>query len=132
MDTHRLCRRAFLATLGAARSSFRGLAATAAARPKVPIGLQMYSVRDDEKRDLLGTLAALRKMGYEAVEFWAPYFNWPPARAKEIRRQLDDLGLRCYSNHTAREHFDDGHLPRVVELNHSLGSGYVIMAHAGP
>lgn len=54
------------------------------------------------------------------------------ARAKEVRRQLDDLGLRCYSNHTARESFDDEHLPRVVELNHLLGSRYVIMAHAGP
>lgn len=92
----------------------------------------MYSVRDDEKRDLTGTLKELREMGYECVEFWAPYFEWSVARAREVRKQLDDLGLRCYSNHTAVKHFSDEHLPHVIELNHILGSRYVMMAHAGP
>jgi sugar phosphate isomerase/epimerase len=112
--------------------AFHALAAENAVRKKIPIGIQMYSVRDDEKRDLMGTLKALREMGYECVEFWAPYFDWSAARAKEVRKHLDDLGLRCYSNHTATKHFADEHLPHVIELNHILGSRYVIMAHAGP
>jgi sugar phosphate isomerase/epimerase len=132
MKTHCLSRRSFLAALGTAPLVPAALAAELRARKKIPIGIQMYSVRDDEKRDLMGTLKGLREMGYECVEFWAPYFDWTTERAKEVRKQLDDLGLRCYSNHTGVKHFADEHLPHVIELNHILGSRYVVMAHAGP
>jgi sugar phosphate isomerase/epimerase len=132
MKTHRVSRRSFVALLGTTPFAFHALAAKQPARKKIPIGLQMYSVRDDEKRDLMGTLKGLREMRYECVEFWAPYFDWMTGRAKEVRKQLDDLGLRCYSNHTGTKHFGEEHLPHVVELNHILGSRYVIMAHAGP
>jgi sugar phosphate isomerase/epimerase len=132
MKTSCVSRRYFLAAVGTTPLAFHALAAENAVRKKIPIGIQMYSVRDDEKRDLMGTLKALREMGYECVEFWAPYFDWTAARAKEVRKHLDDLGLRCYSNHTATKHFADEHLPHVIELNHILGSRYVIMAHAGP
>jgi sugar phosphate isomerase/epimerase len=132
MKTCLFTRRSFLAALGTVPLALRSLAQADSSRKKTPIGIQMYSVRDDEKRDLMGTLKGLREMGYEGVEFWAPYFDWTPARAKEVRKQLDDLGLRCYSNHTAVKHFADEHLPHVIELNHILGSRYVIMAHAGP
>ena len=132
MKTNTVSRRCFLALLGTTPLAVRSLAAEQATRKGIPIGLQMYSVRDDEKRDLMGTLKGLREMGYECVEFWAPYFDWTTARAKEVRKQLDDLGLRCYSNHTGTKHFAGEHLPHVIELNHILGSRYVIMAHAGP
>jgi sugar phosphate isomerase/epimerase len=132
MKTPRLSRRSFLAALGSAPLVSKVVAAEPSERKRIPIGIQMYSVRDDEKRDLMGTLKGLREMGYECVEFWAPYFDWTTARAKEVRKQLDDLGLRCYSNHTGVKHFAEEHLPHVIELNHTLGSRYVIMAHAGP
>jgi len=132
MKTRSLSRRSFLAAVGTTPFAFRTLAAGDTPRRKIPIGIQIYTVRDDEKRDLMGTLKALSEMGYECVEFWAPYFDWTAARAKEVRKQLDDLGLRCYSNHTLPKHFADEHLPHVIELNHILGSRYVIMAHAGP
>jgi sugar phosphate isomerase/epimerase len=133
MKSLNVSRRSFLATLSAASLTVGACAIAAAspARKKIPIGIQMYSVRDDEKRDLFGTLKGLRAMGYECVEFWAPYFDWTPARAKEVRQRLDDLGLRCYSNHTAAKHCSGEHLSHAIELNHILGSRYVIMAHAG-
>jgi len=132
MKNCHISRRSFLAAVGTASLAFQAFAAEPAVRKKIPIGIQMYSVRDEEKSDLMGTLKGLREMGYECVEFWAPYFDWTAARAKEVRKHLDDLGLRCYSNHTATKHFADEHLPHVIELNHILGSRYVIMAHAGP
>lgn len=128
MNACPVSRRTFLAALGAASLAGR----TLAAERRIPIGIQLYSVRDDERRDLAGTLRSLRGMGYECVEFWAPYFEWTPARAREVRSLLDDLGLRCRSNHTAAKHFADEPLPHVIELNHILGSRHVIMAHAGP
>src|SRR6185436_9928355 len=104
MKTYHVSRRSFLAAVATTPLAFRALVAGHAVHKKIPIGIQMYSVRDDEKRDLMGTLRGLREMGYECVEFWAPCFDWPAARAKEVRKQLDDLGLRCYSNHTAAKH----------------------------
>ena len=132
MKTHTLSRRSFLAVLGTVPLMTSALAAAPPVRKRIPIGIQMYSVRDDEKRDLFATLKGLREMGYECVEFWAPYFDWTPARARGVRKQLDDLGLRCYSNHTGVKHCTAEHLPHAIELNHILGSRYVIMAHAGP
>lgn len=132
MKTSTVSRRSFLTALGAAPFVSCALAAEKSTRNQVPIGLQMYSVRDDERIDLFGTLKGLREMGYECVEFWAPYFDWTMDRAKEVRERLNDLGLRCFSNHTGVKHFGEEYLPRVIELNHILGSRYVIMAHAGP
>jgi hypothetical protein len=66
------CRRSFLAASIAAPLA---LAARAAARPpasKVPVGLELYSVRDVLKEDLMGTVTAVAKMGYEVVEFYSP------------------------------------------------------------
>ena len=39
----------------------------------IPVGLELYSVRGDLAKDLLGTVAAVGKMGYQVVEFYAPY-----------------------------------------------------------
>ena len=38
-------------------------------------------------------------MGYQAVEFYAPYFEWTDTQAKQMRKLMDDLGIRCYSTH---------------------------------
>ena len=43
-------------------------------------------------RDLLGTVAAVGKMGYQIVEFYAPYLAWTPEMAKNVRKVLDDSG----------------------------------------
>jgi sugar phosphate isomerase/epimerase len=113
-----------------ALSAFAHLPLTAALR-KVPVGLEMYSVRDQMARDLAGTIRAIATMGYEGVEFYAPYFEWSAARARQVRRQLDDVGLRCYSTHNGEDSFTPEGLKKAVELNQILGSKYVVMAGAG-
>ncbi|MBZ5856965.1 sugar phosphate isomerase/epimerase family protein [Flavihumibacter profundi] len=72
-------------------------------------GVQLYSVRDEMKKDAMGTLKALSKMGYKHVEH-ANYINrkfygWP---AKEFKKVLDDLGLKMPSGHTVMtaDHWD--------------------------
>ena len=57
----------------------------------IPIGLQLYSVRDDCARDLPGVLKAVGGMGYAGVEF-AGYYG---RTAEELRLMLDDNGLAC-------------------------------------
>lgn len=98
---------------------------------KRPIGLELYSVRDELSRDLPKTLKTVAKVGYEVVEFYSPYFKWKPAYAKDVRSQLDDLGLRCYSTHNGFESFDTAAgLAHAIELNQILGARYIILASA--
>src|SRR5580658_7119013 len=94
-------RREFLqmSALGVAGASL-GLAGCAtggssSAGKKIPVGVQLYSVREDCKKDFPGTLAALAKMGYPAVEF-AGYWN---LSAMEIKKLLDDNGLIACGSH---------------------------------
>jgi sugar phosphate isomerase/epimerase len=55
---------------------------------KLPIALQLYSVRDDCARDLPGTLKAVANMGYDGVEF-AGYYG---RSADELRKMLEWSG----------------------------------------
>ena len=57
----------------------------------IPIGLQLYSVRDDCARDLPDVLKAVADMGYVGVEF-AGYYGYT---APELRALLDDNGLNA-------------------------------------
>src|SRR4051812_43419342 len=72
-----------------------------AGKRKHSVGLELYSVRGELAKDLPNTLKIVSKLGYEVVEFYAPYFGWKPAYAKRVRAQMDDLGLRCYSTHNS-------------------------------
>jgi sugar phosphate isomerase/epimerase len=126
-----LSRRSFLsATAAVLPLAAFPLTAGAAGKP-IPVGLELYSVRDDLKKDLPGTLSAVAKMGYQCVEFYSPYFDWTPDKAKEVRKQLDDSGIRCYSTHNGLPSFTPEGLPKAIELNKILGTKYVVLAHPG-
>ena len=106
--------------------------ASAAVSPKhIPIGLELYSVRNELKADLMGTVRDVAKIGYECVEFYAPYFSWTPDYAREVRAQLDGLGISCYSTHNDMNSFTEKGLAKAIELNKILGCRYVILAHPG-
>ena len=74
-------------------------------------GVQLYSVRDDMKKDPLATLKAVAEMGYKHVEHAnyvdRKFYGWS---AKEFRKILDDLGLKMPSGHTVMtsQHWDEG------------------------
>ncbi len=119
-------RRTFLGVLAAVPV---GLAA--ASEKHIPVGLELYSVRDDLKKDLPGTLQSVAKMGYECVEFFAPYYEWTPEYAKQVRKQLDDLKIRCYSTHNGLQSFTQDGLSKAIELNKALGTHYIVLAHPG-
>lgn len=121
-------RRSFLALAGALPFALK---ASAGAQAKVPVGLELYSVRDELTKDLLGTVRAVGKMGYEVVEFYSPYYSWTPEKAKEVRKLLDDLGVRCPSTHNAATTLTAENLPKAIELNQIIGSRYVIVASPG-
>jgi sugar phosphate isomerase/epimerase len=118
-------RRSFVAALGALPL------AAAAKKAPVPIGLELYSVRGELKKDLPGTLQAVAKMGYECVEFFAPYYEWTSDYAKQVRKQIDDLGLKCYSTHNGQPSFTASGLGKAIELNKILGAKFIVLASPG-
>ena len=74
------------------------------------VGVQLYSVRDDMKKDPLGTLKKVADMGYKNVEH-ANYVNrkFYGYSATEFKKVLDDLGLKMPSGHTVmgKQHWDE-------------------------
>ena len=119
-------RRSFLAFLAAVP-----LLDTLAPNKRIPVGLELYSVRDDLKKDMTGTVRGVAKLGYECVEFYAPYYDWTLDYAKDVRKQLDDLGVHCYSTHNHSQSFTPDGVGKAIELNQALGARYVVLAHPG-
>jgi sugar phosphate isomerase/epimerase len=115
-------RRDFLKTTGAVAAAALVNGRDLAAAPlRLPIGLQLYSVRNLLPRNFDGTLHQLSAAGYKEVEA-AGYFN---RTAAEFRRAMDQAGLRCISAHHTlvqlRSQLDD-----LIEFGHTLGLEYII------
>jgi sugar phosphate isomerase/epimerase len=123
-----LSRRSFLAMSAMLPWAFKSVAAARS----IPVGLELYSVRDALKEDPEGTVRAVAQMGYQAVEFYAPYFAWTDAQAKQMRKLLDDLGVRCFSTHNDAEYFLPKNIKRARDLNLILGCKYVVLAWSDP
>jgi sugar phosphate isomerase/epimerase len=119
------------------RRTFLSLAATLplAARlrgaAKIPVGLELYSVRNELSKDLFGTVKTVAKMGYEVVEFYSPYYQWTPQMASDVRKLLDDVGLKCHSTHNGADAFAPGGVQKAIDLNKTIGSHLVVMASPG-
>jgi sugar phosphate isomerase/epimerase len=105
--------------------------AAAARGKKIPIGLELYSVRDVLKDDVMGTVRGVAKMGYQDVEFYAPYYDWTLDYAKEVRKLLNDLGIRCLSTHNGPKSFSTDGMQHAIDLNTILGARFVVLASAG-
>jgi len=103
-----------------------------ASSSKIPVGLELYSVRDELKSDPDGTLRAVAQMGYQVVEFYAPYLQWTEAQAHQTRKLLDELGLKCKSTHNDDELFTTAGMDRARDWNQILGSKYMVLAWSDP
>lgn len=90
---------------------------------KIPIGLQLYSVRQECEKDLPGTISAVAKMGYKAVEF-AGYYG---RDAKTLRKLLDDSGMTCCGTHTGLDTLLGDKLAKTIEFNQALGNKFLIV-----
>ena len=67
----------------------------------INLGVQLYSVRDDMKKDPLGTLQKLAAIGYKNVEH-ANYVDrkFYGYTAAEFKKMLEGMGLKMPSGHT--------------------------------
>ncbi|HEY6448005.1 MAG TPA: sugar phosphate isomerase/epimerase [Acidobacteriaceae bacterium] len=108
----------------------KGAAACAAmleARPAfgnplgLPIGLQLYSVREYLPKDYEGTLKRLGEMGYQEVEA-AGFFTHS---ATDVKQAMADAGLRCVSAHYALADLKPK-LDEIIQYGKDLGLSYII------
>jgi sugar phosphate isomerase/epimerase len=127
MPSAPLSRRSFLAM-----SAMLPWAFTAHASTSLPVGLELYSVRDSLKQDPEGTVRAVAQMGYQCVEFYGPYFDWTEGQTKQMRKLLDDLGIHCFSTHNNDTYLSAANISRARDMNLILGSKYVVMSSSPP
>ena len=92
----------------------------------LPLGIQLYSVRQQMAEDLDDALAAVSAAGFTEVEA----ASLPKKSAREIRAALDKAGLRCVSAHhpfaDLHERFDE-----IVAYDKELGVRFIICASPG-
>src|ERR1700720_2774083 len=127
MPSPNLSRRSFLAF-----SAMLPWALSARTSGSIPVGLELYSVRNELNKDPEATVRAVARMGYQGVEFYAPYFEWSESQTRQMRKLLDDLGIRCFSTHNDSSYFSPEKIGRARDMNLILGSKYVVMASADP
>ena len=94
-----------------------------APKKKIPIGLQLYSVRNDCNKDLPAVLKAVGKMGYDGVEF-AGYYG---RSADELRKMLDANGLKCCGTHAQFGSLLGDNMKGTIEFNKTLGNKFLIV-----
>jgi len=102
---------------------------------KIPIGLQLYVLRNACTKDLPATLKGVAEIGYEAAEPWGydgeelAWLGWSPT---DLRKLFDDNGLKCCGMHLRTEALMGDNLSRTTALNQALGNKFLIVAADKP
>lgn len=91
------------------------------------IGIQLYAVRNHFCKDMNATFAALKKMGYNAVEG----FGGLPCRAAQLSSMLADNGLTMCGWHTGFDHLEGDKLFTALEYHERIGNT-LLGLNAGP
>ncbi|MDD3588483.1 MAG: sugar phosphate isomerase/epimerase [Thermoguttaceae bacterium] len=95
----------------------------AATGKKIPIALELYSLRRTIKDDVPGTLKKVAAMGYQGVETAGTY----GLEAKELKKMLDDVGLPVCSAHIGLAALLGDQFEKTVEYNKILGNSRLIV-----
>lgn len=91
----------------------------------LPVAIQLYSLREQLEKDFRGTLEAVKKMGYDGVEFAGLCGNKP----EDVKKMLDEIGLVAISSHvTIGEYVNEG-IDEVLEKYKTIGCKYVAVPY---
>lgn len=96
---------------------------------KKSIGVQLYTVRKEINKDLIGTLKKVADIGYTSIEPAGyrdgKFYGKVP---KEFKKIANDLGLEVLSSHNG---IRPDHIEKIVEDNVSLGVDYTVLPYLG-
>jgi sugar phosphate isomerase/epimerase len=93
------------------------------AAKKVPLAVQLYSVRQLGQKDLAGVLAEVKKLGYEGVEFAGFYGHEAPA----VKKMLDDNKLKVAGTHTGLDLLMGDNFQKTVDFMKVIGARNIIV-----
>jgi sugar phosphate isomerase/epimerase len=102
----------------------------------LPIGTQVYPVRQAIGRDFEGTLRNLAGMGYQTIEMCSPqgykgdFAPLASLKASELRQKIEGAGLKCVSSHYQFRELKDN-LPETIAYAKELGLTQLILASFG-
>ncbi len=111
--------------LGLSSSALAAPKPRAPAKPLIPIGVQLWSVREECAKDFDGTLAKIAAMGFKGVEF-AGYYNYAKDAAG-LRKKLDELGLKAAGTHIGAKFFEGDELKKTIEFHKIIGCPLLIV-----
>jgi sugar phosphate isomerase/epimerase len=127
MGPHMTRRAALAAVLGGGAAVATGNAVAAGRLFDWPLGVQLWTVKEELARDFDGSLRTLGKLGYQRVES----AGWHGRTPEAFRRSVDAAGLRCDAAHVSMGelHADPaGHIARVRDV----GCDYLVCSSPLP
>ncbi len=101
----------------------------AASGPKLPVALQLYSIRNDCAKDFDAALAEVARLGFDGVEF-AGYHKYD-GKPAELRKKLDDLNLKVAATHIGTGNFRGDALKRAIDFHQAIGCKYLVVPGDG-
>ncbi|MFP7734876.1 sugar phosphate isomerase/epimerase family protein [Priestia aryabhattai] len=88
---------------------------------EIPVGVQLYTLREETKKDFKGTLQKVAALGYQGVEF----AGYEGHTAPEVRAWLTDLQLQPASSHVPLEQLESN-LEQVIHFEQQVGNSHIV------
>ena len=121
-----LTRRSFLGIAGGLPLAWAAASRLhAASGRKIPIAVQLYSVRGDCKQDFDKALEQVAAMGFAGVEF-AGYYNYA-GKGTELKKRLDALHLKAEGTHVQLSALEGDALKQTIEFHQAIGCPFLIV-----
>ena len=114
-----ISRRTFLQA-GVAAMTCPGIGCAGESRK--PLGIQLYTLRDEMAKNVPATFQKLARIGYSEVEF-AGYFDYD---ADSIRGLLDEYGLAAPSSHVPLQLLQS-EPEKTIEFASAVGHRYIVV-----
>jgi sugar phosphate isomerase/epimerase len=125
-DRQTLTRRSFLGLAGALPAAWAiGRAVPAWAVVRIPVALQLYSVRNDCKANFDAALEQVAAMGFEGVEF-AGYYNYTE-NAAGLAARLKALKLKAAGTHVRMDALRGDALKRTIDFHQAIGCRFLVV-----
>ncbi len=99
-------------------------------RKRIPVGIQLYSFREQGKEDFAAIIRQSAALGFAGVEFagYGPYGDKPA----ELRKLLDEAGLRAFGTHTGYSLVMPDQIRKTLDFHLTIGAPYVIVPWIDP
>lgn len=91
----------------------------------LPIGLQLWSIKEELEKDFKGTLKKVAETGYDGVEF----AGYGGLSSMELRELLSELGLKVCGSHVSLTELTEN-IDEVIEYSLEMGNKYIICPYA--